>query len=52
MKTQCSNTHYKIIIRKLTVFCNISLGSMMALEDNEKSNLTGQANRNSSKSVS
>jgi len=24
----------------------------MALEDNEKSNLTGQANRNSSKSVS
>lgn len=44
--------HYKINIRKLTVFCNLSLGSMMALDDNDKSNLTGQANKNSSKSVS
>jgi len=44
--------HYKIIICKLTVFCNLSLGSMMALGDDEKLNLTGQANRNCSKSVS
>lgn len=45
--------HYKIKICMLTVFCNLSLGSMMALDDDkDKSNLTGQANRNRSKSVS
>ena len=31
--------HYRIIICKPTVFCNLSLGSIMALVDNDKSNL-------------
>lgn len=51
-KLSAQMQHYKIITCKLTVFCNLSLGSMTALDDNDKSNLTSQANRNSSKSVS